>query len=192
MAVGCGVDVAFELSFLFPVANKKAQGEHLFTQRIRMKGSFFRSLSWIAMIHCVRSFHVLSKTNRVSLSTSLSLRSSLLPRIQQPQFSWRLLSTASEASEEKKRVVFVGTPEVAATSLKSLYENSLQDGSYEIVSVITQPPKRRKRNGKLEHSPVGKVAEEIGLPILCPEKVRRMFSPSKQLCTVSFSAILLN
>jgi FlaA1/EpsC-like NDP-sugar epimerase len=143
-----------------------------------MKGSFFRSLSWIAMmIHCVRSFHVLvSRTNRVSLSTSLGLQSSLLPGIQQQRFSWRLLSTAGEASEEKKRVVFVGTPEVAATSLKSLYENSLEDGSYEIVSVITQPPKRRKRNGKLEHSPVGKVAEEIGLPILCPEKVRRMFS----------------
>ena len=75
-------------------------------------------------------------------------------------------------SVEKKRVVFLGTPEVAASSLKRLYEASQkEDTLYEIVTVITQPPRRRKRQGKLEPSPVGKVAEDLGIPVLHPEKV---------------------
>ena len=80
----------------------------------------------------------------------------------------RLYSTADEDSGEKKRVVFLGTPEVAATTLRKLHEDSI--GKYEIVSVITQPPKRRRRKGKAEPSPVGAAAEELGLPILSPEK----------------------
>jgi hypothetical protein len=75
-------------------------------------------------------------------------------------------------SVEKKRVVFLGTPEVAASSLRRLYiEAQKEDTPYEIVSVITQPPRRRKRQGKLEPSPVGKVADELGIPVLHPEKV---------------------
>ena len=75
-------------------------------------------------------------------------------------------------SVEKKRVVFLGTPEVAASSLKRLYEESKkEDTLYEIVAVITQPPRRRKRQGQLEPSPVGKVAEDLGIPVLHPEKV---------------------
>lgn len=73
-------------------------------------------------------------------------------------------------------MVFLGTPDVAASSLQRLYEESLKDDSlYEIVSVITQPPKRRKRKGNSEQTPVGKIAEELGIPLLHPEKVRKMF-----------------
>lgn len=69
-------------------------------------------------------------------------------------------------------MVFLGTPEVAASSLRRLYiEAQKEDTPYEIVSVITQPPRRRKRQGKLEPSPVGKVADELGIPVLHPEKV---------------------
>mmetsp|Transcript_16622 Transcript_16622/g.38169 ORF Transcript_16622/g.38169 Transcript_16622/m.38169 type:complete len:411 (+) Transcript_16622:80-1312(+) len=86
-----------------------------------------------------------------------------------PSFSSRLFSTSdNDANGEKKRVVFLGTPEVAATTLRKLHEDSA--GKYDIVCVITQPPKRRKRKGKAEPSPVGTVAEELGLPVLCPEK----------------------
>lgn len=83
-------------------------------------------------------------------------------------------SAVDEAGEgEKKRVVFLGTPDVAATSLRSIAEDSKRDGSpYEIVGVVTQPPKRRKRRGKEVPSPVGLVAEELGIPVLCPEKAR--------------------
>ena len=36
---------------------------------------------------------------------------------------------------------------------------------------MTQPPKRRKRRGKEIPSPVGLMAEELNIPVLCPEKV---------------------
>jgi hypothetical protein len=127
----------------------------------------------IVMAHCVRSFHLEVGRSVVALQsrgpTSRSRNSG----------TWRLFSSVSATDNTKKRVVFLGTPEVAATSLRRLYEDSMKEGSpYEIVSVITQPPKRRKRKGKLEPSPVGKVAEEMGLRVLCPEKVSGvLFSP---------------
>ena len=72
---------------------------------------------------------------------------------------------------DKKRIVFLGTPEVAASSLQSIYDAStLPEANFEVAAVVTQPPKRRKRKGKLEPSPVGKVAEDLGLSVLCPEK----------------------
>jgi hypothetical protein len=90
-------------------------------------------------------------------------------------FNTRLYS--SDSLGEKKRVVFLGTPEVAATTLRRLHEEAQKETSpYEIVSVITQPPKRRKRNGPLEPSPVGKIAEELGIPVLHPEKVRMLLA----------------
>ena len=81
--------------------------------------------------------------------------------------------SSDNSQDHKKRVVFLGTPDVAATSLRRLYEDSQREGcGYELVSVITQPPKRRRRKGKLEPSPVGAVAEELGLQVLCPEKAK--------------------
>ena len=91
-------------------------------------------------------------------------------------FFYRLYSSTSDDSESsgsKARVLFLGTPEVAASSLRSIFEQSLCDDSpYEVVGVVTQPPKRRKRRGKEIPSPVGLVAEELGLTVLCPEKAR--------------------
>lgn len=82
---------------------------------------------------------------------------------------WRLFSTNHAA---KKRVVFLGTPEVAADSLKMIHQDSLrEDSPYEIVGVITQPPKRRKRKGDVTASPVGEVAETLGIPVIAPESV---------------------
>lgn len=71
-------------------------------------------------------------------------------------------------------MLFLGTPEVAATSLQAIYEKSLEpQSSYEVVGVVTQPNKRRKkRSGLILPTPVGIVADELSLPILCPEKAR--------------------
>ena len=77
--------------------------------------------------------------------------------------------------DDKARILFLGTPDVAATSLKTIYEQTQQNPTcpYKIVGVVTQPPKRRKRRGKEIPSPVGLVAEELDLQhILCPEKAR--------------------
>lgn len=83
-------------------------------------------------------------------------------------------SSSNDANDDgKARVLFLGTPDVAASSLRSIYEQSTSpDSPYRLVGVVTQPPKRRKRRGKEVPSPVGLAAEELGLPILCPEKAR--------------------
>lgn len=86
---------------------------------------------------------------------------------------WRLYSqlNSESAAETRKRIVFLGTPEVAATSLEKVFEASQQPAStFQVVGVVTQPPRRRKRKGKVEPSPVGKMAEELGLYIMSPEK----------------------
>jgi methionyl-tRNA formyltransferase len=65
----------------------------------------------------------------------------------------------------------LGTPDVAASTLQAIYDASTLPGAtFEVTTVVTQPPKRRKRKGKMEASPVGKVAEDLGLAVLCPEK----------------------
>ena len=82
---------------------------------------------------------------------------------------WRLYS--SSESSDSARILFLGTPDVAATSLQSIVEDSKKSSLYNVVGVVTQPPKRRKRKGKEIPSPVGYAAEELGIPVLCPEKV---------------------
>jgi methionyl-tRNA formyltransferase len=75
-------------------------------------------------------------------------------------------------SKIKKRIVFLGSPPVAAESLHCIYEASQQENSnYEIVAVISQPPKRGKRGGSIEPTPVAKMAQQCTIPaILTPEK----------------------
>lgn len=83
-------------------------------------------------------------------------------------------STSLYSTSEKARILFLGTPEVAAESLQTIVESSRRDENspYEIVGVVTQPPKRRKRRGKEEQSPVGLIATELDIPILTPEKAK--------------------
>jgi methionyl-tRNA formyltransferase len=73
----------------------------------------------------------------------------------------------------------LGTPDVAATVLRSLCDATLDpECPYEVVGIVTQPAKRRKRKGPVEISPVGAAAEAMAskLPrppvILCPESAR--------------------
>ena len=76
-------------------------------------------------------------------------------------------------SEKKVRLLFLGTPDVAASSLQSLVRASqYPNACFDIVGVVTQPPKRRRRKGTPEPSPVGKVAEEFGILVLTPETAK--------------------
>ena len=70
-------------------------------------------------------------------------------------------------NSKQLRIVFMGTPEFAATSLRKL----ICEG-YNIVAVVTTPDKPAGRGQKLHKSDVKVVAEELGLPILQPEKLR--------------------
>lgn len=65
------------------------------------------------------------------------------------------------------RVVFMGTPDFAACSLRKLI-----DEHFEIVGVFTQPDKPRNRGMKLQPSDVKLVALEAGLPIYQPASMR--------------------
>ncbi len=65
------------------------------------------------------------------------------------------------------RVVFMGTPDIAATCLKKI----IADG-FEVVGVYTQPDRPKNRGMKLAFSPVKEVALDNGLPVYQPENFR--------------------
>ena len=65
------------------------------------------------------------------------------------------------------RVVFMGTPDIAATCLKRI----LADG-FEVVGVYTQPDRPKGRGMKLTASPTKQVALEAGIPVFQPESFR--------------------
>ena len=65
------------------------------------------------------------------------------------------------------RVVFMGTPDIAATCLKKI----LSDG-FEVVGVYTQPDRPKGRGMKLVASPVKEVALAAGIPVFQPENFR--------------------
>lgn len=62
----------------------------------------------------------------------------------------------------------MGTPDFAVASLRALVE-----GGYRVVGVVTMPDKPVGRHGSvLQPSPVKQYAEEAGLPVLQPEKLK--------------------
>ena len=65
------------------------------------------------------------------------------------------------------RVVFMGTPDIAATCLKKI----IADG-FEVVGVYTQPDRPKNRGMKLAFSPVKEVALEHNIPVFQPENFR--------------------
>lgn len=65
------------------------------------------------------------------------------------------------------RIVFMGTPDFAAVSLKALIDNG-----FDVVGVFTQPDKPKNRGMKLIPSPVRELAITSGIPVFQPEKMR--------------------
>ena len=65
------------------------------------------------------------------------------------------------------RIVFMGTPDIAATCLKKI----LADG-FEVVGAYTQPDRPKGRGMKLVASPVKEVALAAGIPVYQPENFR--------------------
>lgn len=65
------------------------------------------------------------------------------------------------------RIVFLGTPEFAASSL-----DALVSGGYNIVAVVTMPDKLAGRGHKIITSPVKDYAVAHNLPVLQPEKLK--------------------
>ena len=90
------------------------------------------------------------------------------------------------------RVVFMGTPDFAAESLRALL-----DAGYEVAGVFTQPDRPRGRGMKLAECETKKLALERGLAVYQPESVRtaetlelmRSLAPDI-LCVVAYGKIL--
>lgn len=65
------------------------------------------------------------------------------------------------------RIVFMGTPDFAAESLKKLIEKK-----YDIAAVFTQPDKPKNRGMQLAFSPVKELAIANDIPVYQPTKLR--------------------
>ena len=91
------------------------------------------------------------------------------------------------------RIVFMGTPDFAESSLKAVYE-----AGHEIAGVVTNPDKPSGRGMKLTASPVKQYAIEKKLPIYQPQKIRgneefinqiKALEP-EVICVVAYGKIL--
>lgn len=65
------------------------------------------------------------------------------------------------------KVVFAGTPQVACPSLEALLASS-----HEVVGCLTRPDARAGRGRRTRPSPVRELAEQAGVPVLAPERLR--------------------
>lgn len=65
------------------------------------------------------------------------------------------------------KIIFMGTPDFAVASLRILVENKCN-----VVAVITAPDKPAGRGQKLRQTPVKIYAEEVGIPVLQPERLK--------------------
>ena len=64
-------------------------------------------------------------------------------------------------------IVFMGTPETSASTLEYLLR-----GPDPVIGVVTQPDRPSGRGQKTAPSPVRKIAQGRGLPVLAPGKIR--------------------
>ena len=65
------------------------------------------------------------------------------------------------------RAVFMGTPEIAATVLKSVLASR-----HEVIAVVTQTDKPKGRGHEMAFPPVKEVALEAGIPVLQPQRAK--------------------
>lgn len=78
--------------------------------------------------------------------------------------------------KEQLRVLFMGTPSIAAKVLK----NMLADG-FNIVGVVAQPDKPVGRKGLLEEVPTKIVAKENNIPVYQPIKIKLDYEFVKEI-----------
>ena len=69
------------------------------------------------------------------------------------------------------RIVFLGTPPFAVPFLSALVQTG-EEASYQVVGVVTQPDRPGGRGRKPKPGAIKVEAENLGLPILQPERIR--------------------
>ncbi len=70
------------------------------------------------------------------------------------------------------RIVFMGTPDFAVPTLRTLHESAAAP-HWQVITVCTQPDRPAGRGKKLEASPVKNYALAQGLPLLQPRSLRK-------------------
>jgi methionyl-tRNA formyltransferase len=65
------------------------------------------------------------------------------------------------------KIVFMGSPEFAVPTLQALV------GKFNVVGVVTQPDRPAGRGRKLTPPPIKSLAEEYGLPVIQPPRLRQ-------------------
>jgi len=84
------------------------------------------------------------------------------------------------------RLLFWGTPAYAVPTLSALHE-----AGHTIVGVVTQPDRRRGRGKQLVPSPVRNRAEELGLPVFTPSRIRHDTDCQTQLAELKPDASIV-
>lgn len=74
------------------------------------------------------------------------------------------------------RIVFAGTPQFAVAPLEQLIS-----AGFDVVAVLTQPDKPQGRKGILTPSPVKVRAQERGIPVLQPARLKEDFSALQEV-----------
>ena len=65
-----------------------------------------------------------------------------------------------------KKIIFMGTPDIAAQHLNILIENNLN-----VVGVYTQPPRKKNRGMRIEKSDVHQIADKNNIQVFYPSKI---------------------
>ena len=65
-----------------------------------------------------------------------------------------------------KKIIFMGTPDIAAQHLNILIKNNLN-----IVGVFTQPPRKKNRGMRIEKSDVHQIAEKNNIAVFHPTSI---------------------
>ena len=81
---------------------------------------------------------------------------------------------ANNNGDDARRVVFLGSPGVAALTLEALLDASAEGrgGGFEVVAAVSQPPAPKGRKRALAKSEVHELAEARGVPCLTPASAR--------------------
>lgn len=78
------------------------------------------------------------------------------------------------------RLVFMGTPDFAATALRAL-----ADSPHEIIGIYTQPPRPAGRGHREHKSPVHRLGEERNIPVRTPHTLKE---PEEQAAFAALGA----
>lgn len=70
------------------------------------------------------------------------------------------------------RIIFMGTPQIAADVLQALIDNDAN-----VVLVVCQPDRKAGRKGQLHECEVKQLAQKHNIPVFQPERIRKDYEP---------------